>query len=91
MRKHFVIFFALFINTFVFSHPHMSFTSAIEFVFDGAKLQGAFVEWTFDRYFSADIISGYDLNHDGSFNASETQDVWENALVILKTIIIFVL
>jgi len=57
----------------------MHFSSAVEFVFAGNKLKGAYVEWTFDRYFSADIISGYDLNKDGVFNAKETQDVWENA------------
>lgn len=57
----------------------MHFTSAIEFVFSKQQLQGAYVEWTFDRYFSADIISGYDLNNDGIFNSKETQDVWENA------------
>ena len=79
MRRYFVIIFSFLINCFAFSHPHMSFTSAIEFVFNSTKLQGAFVEWTFDRYFSADIISGYDLNHDGIFSASETNDVWENA------------
>ncbi|MGP1437966.1 MAG: DUF1007 family protein [Treponema sp.] len=79
MRKYIVIFLFCFINTLIFSHPHMSFTSAIEFVFNDTKLKGAFVEWTFDRYFSADIISGYDLNHDDVFNASETEDVWQNA------------
>lgn len=79
MRRYFIIFFYSIISTFTFAHPHMHFTSAIEFVFNGKSLKGAFVEWTFDRYFSADIISGYDLNHDGIFNKSETQDVWENA------------
>ena len=79
MKKYYCLILFLFLPIASFSHPHMSFTSAIEFIFSGTKLKGAFVEWTFDRYFSADIISGYDLNKDGFFDSSETQDVWENA------------
>lgn len=78
MKKYFCLLF-VFCSLSLFSHPHMHFSSAVEFVFAGNKLKGAYVEWTFDRYFSADIISGYDLNKDGVFNAKETQDVWENA------------
>lgn len=78
MKKSFCMLF-VFCSLSLFSHPHMHFDSAVEFVFSGDKLKGAYVEWTFDRYFSADIISGYDLNKDGVFNAEETQDVWENA------------
>ena len=79
--KKYIIIVIIAINTslFIFAHPHMHFTSAIEFVFAKQQLKGAYVEWTFDRYFSADIISGYDLNKDGIFNQKETQDVWENA------------
>ena len=68
----------------LFSHPHMHFTSGVEFVFASDKLKGANIEWTFDRYFSADIISGYDLNRDGLFNEKETKDVYENAFSYTK-------
>lgn len=61
------------------AHPHMSFTSTAEFIFEKKKLKGVFVEWTFDRFFSADIISGYDTDRDGKFNKAETAEVYENA------------
>lgn len=61
------------------AHPHMSFTSTAEFVFEKKNLKGVFVEWTFDRFFSADIISGYDADNNGLFNKTETADVYENA------------
>ena len=76
--------FFLFSMSMLFSHPHMHFTSGIEFVFSGNKLKGAKLEWTFDRYFSADIIYGYDLNHDGLFDEKETQDVYDNAFSYTK-------
>jgi len=62
----------------------MHFTSGIEFVFSGDKLKGANIEWTFDRYFSADIIYGYDVDHNGFFDEKETNDVFENAFSYTK-------
>lgn len=79
-KKNILLFiFLIFINFQSFSHPHMWFTSSLEVIFAGKTLKGAYVTWTFDRFFSADIISGYDLNGDGVFNAAETADVYENA------------
>lgn len=66
------------------AHPHMFFTSRFEVVFDGASLKGAYCEWIFDRFFSADIIQGFDINKDGKFNAKETQDIYNNAFIYTK-------
>lgn len=66
------------------AHPHMQFTSTAEFVWKGKTLQGVYLEWAFDPYFSADIIRGYDVNHDGQFNDNETRDVFENAFSNLR-------
>lgn len=66
------------------AHPHMQFTSTAEFVWKGEILEGFFLEWAFDPYFSADIIRGYDLNRDGRFSDSETRDVFENAFSNLR-------
>ena len=79
MKKYFFVILTLIFNIYVFAHPHMFFSSSIEFTFAGKKLKGANVTWTFDRYFSADIISGYDINKDGLFDEAETKDVFENA------------
>lgn len=84
MKRYCCFLLFIFSMSMLFSHPHMHFTSGIEFIFAGNELEGANIEWTFDRYFSADIISGYDLNHDGLFNEKETKDVFENAFSYTK-------
>lgn len=66
------------------AHPHMFISVQTEFIWSGEKPQGAYETWTFDRFFSADIIQGYDLNHDGLFDKAETQDVYENAFINTK-------
>lgn len=78
MKKIIFCFVFIFSLNLLFSHPHMFFTSKVEFVFSGKILQGAYVTWTFDRFFSADVISGYDLNYDGKFSKTETFDVYDN-------------
>lgn len=83
MKRAFLFCF-VFEASLLFSHPHMHFDSSVEFVFAGLKLVGATVEWTFDRYFSADIIYGYDVDHNGVFDEKETQDVFENAFSYTK-------
>ena len=63
------------------AHPHLFISTQTEFVLNGEKIQGAYETWTFDRFFSADIIQGYDLNRDGLFDKSETDDVYNNAFI----------
>lgn len=65
----------------LFAHPHMWFQSKIDFIFSGEKLTGAYVTWTFDRFFSAEIIADYDSNKDGKFTKAETEDVYNNAFI----------
>lgn len=79
MKKKIFILFFCFTFSFAVAHPHMFFTSKMDFIFSGEKLKGAYVTWTFDRFFSADIIYGYDLNKDGKFSPAETSDVYDNA------------
>lgn len=66
------------------AHPHMFFTNHAEFVWDGATLKGVYIEWVFDSFFSADLISGYDVNGDGAFSASETREIYNKAFINLK-------
>jgi ABC-type uncharacterized transport system substrate-binding protein len=61
----------------------MFFDSAVEVVFEGKSLKGAYITWTFDHMFSADILR-YDANKDGVFNAAETRDVYDNAFINLR-------
>lgn len=79
MRKYFFCFFTAIFTLTLSAHPHMWFTSEFEFVFSDNTVEGVKVIWTFDKFFSADIISGYDRNHDGIFSESEITDVFNNA------------
>lgn len=66
------------------AHPHLFISTQTEFILNNGKVQGAYETWIFDRFFSADIIQGYDLNGDGLFSKAETQDVYDNAFINTK-------
>ena len=68
----------------LFAHPHVFITSSAEFVFQKDKLQGVWLTWDFDRYFSADIIKWLDTNKDGVFSEKESQQVYTNAFINLR-------
>jgi len=80
------LFFVLlfFLPVLLSAHPHMQFNSTAEFVWEGKKLAGVFLEWQFDSFFSADIIRAYDVNADGSFDEAETRAVFEGAFSNLR-------
>ena len=71
--------FLLLITFSIYCHPHMFITSETTFVFNSEKLQGIFVQWTFDDMFSATIIDEYDKDKSGSFDTKETAVVKKNA------------
>jgi ABC-type uncharacterized transport system substrate-binding protein len=75
--------FILFASAGLFAHPHMFLTSREEFVWDKANLSGCWLEWTFDQFFSADLMN-YDANHDGKFSPTETKKVYDGAFINLK-------
>jgi ABC-type uncharacterized transport system substrate-binding protein len=88
MKKYFalgLLFIILMITPLcVWAHPHMFFTSTEEFVWKNGKLDGCWEEWTFDSYFSADIIYGHDLDGDGIFSKAETENVYNYAFINLR-------
>jgi ABC-type uncharacterized transport system substrate-binding protein len=62
LRAYKKIYFSLFLFILLslaplFSHPHVAIESKLNFVFEDNKLEGVYVEWKFDHFFSADIIS----------------------------------
>lgn len=65
----------------VWAHPHLFISTALEFVVKSGKIHGVYETWTFDRFFSADIIQGYDANGDGTFDTAEIKDVYNNAFI----------
>ncbi|MGP1594642.1 MAG: DUF1007 family protein [Treponema sp.] len=66
------------------AHPHLFITAQVEFVWKDKLLAGAYQTWVFDRFFSADILQGFDLDNDGVFSPAETKDVYENAFIHVK-------
>jgi len=66
------------------AHPHMFVSSTAEFVWKGAELEGCYLEWKFDQFFSSDIIQGYDRDMNGIFNAAEAKEIYSNAFINLK-------
>ncbi len=73
----------------LYAHPHMYLSSSQEFVWKGATLDGCWIEWTFDRFFSADIIQGFDSDGNGTFSAAENKAVYDGAFINLKNYYFF--
>lgn len=61
------------------AHPHMSFTNRFEFCWDGEALKGVYLEWSFDKFFSSDIIAANDRNKNGSLEPGEQKSVYQTA------------
>lgn len=81
-----MIFFA---SVSLYAHPHIIFRNSVQFVWEGEELDGAWLEWTFDDFFSADIIHGYDLDKNGKFSEKETANVYNNAFINLENYFYF--
>lgn len=62
----------------------MFMTSSAEFVWKEAKLEGCYLEWQFDQFFSSDIIQGYDRDMNGKFSTTETKEIYSGAFINLK-------
>jgi ABC-type uncharacterized transport system substrate-binding protein len=54
----------------------MSITNRCIVHWDGDRLSSIQLEWDFDKYFSAEIIQGYDLNADGRFDEVELKEIY---------------
>lgn len=62
----------------------MFLTSSEEFVWEKDRLSGCWIEWSFDQFFSADIIQAYDRDGNGKFDAAEIKEVYNGAFINLK-------
>ena len=77
--------FALFLSVSpLAAHPHMFLESRAEIVENGGAVSGVWLEWKLDDFFSADLIHGYDLDRNGSFDAAETRALEKGAFVNLR-------
>ena len=89
-KKIFLVMVFFSITFFAFSHPHLFMSSKEKFVFNDNKLHGCWIEWTFDSYFSSDIIYSYDSDKNGIFDAAETKLVYNNAFINLRNYYYFI-
>lgn len=78
------VLFVLFLGVAVYAHPHVSIVNKTEFVWQESTLQGVYLEWTFDHFFSADIISWLDEDANGQFDQRESDLVYNKAFINLR-------
>lgn len=71
-------------GNFLFAHPHVALESRVNFVFESNALQGAYIEWKFDHFFSSDIIFWFDVDRNGQFDEKESVEVYNNAFINLR-------
>lgn len=71
------------------AHPHLFMTSSAEFVWEKDRLAGFWLEWEFDQFFSTDTIYAHDADRNGSLNAAEIKEVYNNAFINLKNYYFF--
>lgn len=89
--KKLISFLSISLSSFLlFCHPHLFFESSEEFVFEDNALQGAWVEWTFDSYFSADIDFYYDWDDNNYFDTIEQKAIYDNAFINLSNFYYFI-
>ncbi len=63
----------------VFAHPHVFVNNHTTVVFDNGMLEGVRFTWTFDEMFSNMILTDYDPNHTGQFDAARAKALKEGA------------
>ncbi len=78
------ILFCLFVTTTAYSHPHMAIYASCEFDFEENDPVGLWVNYSFDQYFSIGLISEFDVDGSGEFNAEETDKIYNNAFIYMK-------
>jgi len=58
------------------SHPHLFIKSGIEFVENETSVTGIRVQWSWDSYWSADVIAGCDTDRNGVLSDKEVKAVF---------------
>lgn len=66
------------------AHPHVWLDSVLTFAFDGDRLKGLHLTWSFDEFFGTALIRRFDENRNGRFEPAENEKLQANAFVALK-------
>lgn len=62
----------------------MAIYYSCDFHFEEGELNGAWINFAFDRFFSVDITSTYDMDSDGNFNKEEAKEIYNHAFINLE-------
>lgn len=65
------------------AHPHMLFENRYILKTDADRLEGLWVDWIFDPYFTEEILYDFDMDGDRIFSSAETQEVHDYAFINL--------
>lgn len=66
------------------AHPHMMLSNRCVVHWEGEAVRGVTFEWVFDKFFSADIRFYYDIDKNGLYDETETQEVFHYAFSNLE-------
>jgi ABC-type uncharacterized transport system substrate-binding protein len=66
------------------AHPHVFVENKVAFVFDAGKVTALRLSWAFDEVFSDSLLTQFDADGDGAFDALESKAVGEGTLPNLK-------
>jgi len=77
--KRYLLILCLLIPSTLFSHPHAFVDSVVTFQFNENSLEGFWIEWIFDKLFSAEAILYFDKDKDGAFDKEEQKMIKEGA------------
>ena len=66
------------------AHPHVFIDCKAAVIFEGDKVTGFHLEWTFDEMFSQMIIADYDRAGKGSFSPTESEELRKGAFDNLR-------
>ena len=85
MKKQIILVLSLLLfQTSIFCHPHLFIDSKEEIVFENGKVQGLWLEWTFDEYFSSEQQFYYDWDQNNYYDEKETEALYNNVFINLK-------
>ena len=60
-------------------HPHVFMDTRIEVAYNDRGLAGFWIDWEFDKVFTASILMDFDRDRDKTFSPGEVADIRANA------------
>jgi len=74
-----IIILAVLIPGNAWCHPHVFMDTGIEVAYNDRGLSGFWIDWEFDKIFTASILMDFDRDHDRILSPEEVADIQANA------------